>query len=227
MKSAIVLCSGGLDSVVTAHYVANKLKYNSIYFLFFNYGQRSLEQERKFSKICAETLHADWKEIRIDALSNFSESAINKKKDVPESDDLSTTVDESSYWYVPCRNLLFLSFAISFAESLFLEDTISRDIFVGFKNDGEETFPDASIEFVKHVNKVATCAKGDIKIIAPLLDKDKEDIINLGQKLEVSFEKTFSCYVGTKNHCGKCLACKLRRKGFYWANITDPTQYDS
>ena len=66
---------------------------------------------------------------------------------------------------------------------------------------------------------------GDFKVIAPLVKKDKEDIVNIGSKLKVDLSKTYSCYIGGKIHCGTCLACRLRKEGFYWANISDPTKY--
>ena len=55
---------------------------------------------------------------------------------------------------------------------------------------------------------------------------DKEDIIKLGIELGVKFEETYSCYVGAgEKHCGKCLACMLRKEGFYWAGVEDSTSY--
>ncbi|MBI2046536.1 7-cyano-7-deazaguanine synthase [Candidatus Pacearchaeota archaeon] len=67
------------------------------------------------------------------------------------------------------------------------------------------------------------------KIIAPLIKKDKEDIILLGQRLGVNFRNTFSCYAPKRKnaleHCGCCLACRLRQAGFYWAGVKDETEY--
>ena len=71
--------------------------------------------------------------------------------------------------------------------------------------------------------KVSTKLK--TRIIAPLIKKDKDEIVLLGNKLGVNFKDTYSCYNGSKEHCGYCLACKLRKAGFYWANIKDPTKY--
>ena len=67
--------------------------------------------------------------------------------------------------------------------------------------------------------------KQGFKIIAPLIKKDKEEVVLLGKKLGVKFKETFSCYVGKGKHCGVCLACRLRQEGFYWANVRDPTKY--
>lgn len=226
MKKAIVLCSGGLDSVVTAHYVKKKLDFSELTLLFFDYGQRSLAKEREMVAGCAKELDAEFLEIRLDPLRELSHSLITVEKEFNETKNLSDTKEESANWYVPCRNLVFLSFAISLAESRFLEDGFSREIFTGFKNDGKETFPDASPVFVADMNRVAQCAKGDVTISVPLIEKDKEDIVLLGKEFGVDFTRTFSCYVGKEKHCGKCLACKLRQQGFHWANVDDPSDYE-
>jgi len=71
--------------------------------------------------------------------------------------------------------------------------------------------------------KVSTKLK--TKIIAPLINKDKDEIVLLGKKLKINFDNTYSCFTGTTKHCGYCLACKLRKAGFYWSNVKDPTKY--
>ena len=105
------------------------------------------------------------------------------------------------------------------AESLYIKEKKIYNVFVGFKNEGKESYPDTTEDFVEEMNhliKISTNFKG--KIIVPLIKKDKEDIILLGKKLGIDFKDTHSCYVSNK-HCGKCLACMLRKEGFYWANI--------
>ena len=228
MKNAIVLCSGGLDSVVTAHYVKKVLRYNHVAILFFNYGQRSYKAEKKSALRCAEELNGSFRKIRLDELRKLSVSLINIKETARKikRNDLKDTKNESKKWYVPCRNLMFLSYALALIESNFIKDKRKRDIFVGFKNEGKENFPDTTKGFVNLMNRLSlktTENKG--RIIAPLIKKNKEDIILLGKKLGIDFKKTFSCYINEKVHCGVCLACRLRREGFYWANVTDPTRY--
>lgn len=219
MKSAIVLCSGGLDSVVTAHYVKKKLDYDKLVILFFDYRQRALKAERRCAKKCAGDLNCEFVEIELKWLGEISNSLINKAGDVKEvkKEELKDTKEESERYYVPCRNLIFLSYSLALAES-----KEKCDIFVGFKNEGKEHYPDTTPEFVRKMNLL--CGKG-VKIIAPLIKKDKEDIILSGKKLGVGFGDTFSCYIGPEKHCGVCLACKLRKQGFYWAGVKDETEY--
>ncbi|MDO8563634.1 MAG: 7-cyano-7-deazaguanine synthase [Nanoarchaeota archaeon] len=230
-KNAIILCSGGLDSVVTAHYVKNKLKYNSITILFFNYGQKALTEERKASKLCAKKIHAIFIEISLPELGNLSTSLINLPGKIVQiaKKDLKDTKQESKKWYVPCRNLIFLSYASALTDSEFIKNNIKSDIFIGFKCEGNDSYPDTTKEFIKKINScLSTSCSFSIKIKAPLIEKDKEDIIILGNNLNVDLEKTFSCY-SPKNakHCGICLSCALRKEAFYWANMEDKTLYSN
>jgi 7-cyano-7-deazaguanine synthase len=231
-KNAIILCSGGLDSVVTAHYVKNSLNYKKLVILFFNYGQRTLEQERKSARKCAQDLHGEFKEIKLEELNKISTSLINshKKSNKIKRKQLKNTKKEHLNWYVPCRNTIFLIYALAFAESELIKNKQKYDIFTGFKNEGKEAYPDTTQQFVNEMNNLERVSVGKkIKIIAPLIKKDKEDIIKLGIKLGVNLKETFSCYVGVNGdkikQCGTCLACMLRKEGFYWAGIKDMTKY--
>ena len=227
MKSAIVLCSGGLDSVVVAHQVRKKLKYIRLIVLFFNYGQKSLRKERVCSKKCAKDLRATFKEIRLVELGRLSTSLINKKGEANKvkRNELKDTRSEGLNWYVPFRNTVFLSYAFSLAESIYVRGKKKYDIFVGFKSEDQGGYPDTSLKFVKAMEKIGKFGHENFKIKAPMINKDKSEVVQLGNKLGVCFENTFSCYIGKKKHCGYCLACRLRQEGFYWANIKDSTKY--
>ncbi len=226
MKNAIILCSGGIDSVTASYYVKKKLKYNKIIILFFDYNQKSLIKERECSRNCSKELGAIFNEIKLDWLGRISTSLINKKGNIKklERRDLRDTKKESEKFYVPCRNTVFLVYALALAESLFIKEKKNYDIFIGFKDEGKESFPDATKEFVNEMDKLSRISTKGFRIYAPLIEKDKEDIILLGKKLRIDFRKTHSCYVSNKA-CGKCLACMLRKEGFYWSNLTDPTKY--
>lgn len=228
-KNAIILCSGGLDSVVTAYYVKKILKYNNLTILFFDYGQRTLKQEKNAAKICAKNLKAEFKEIHLEELNKISTSMINSNKRANKLNrkDLKNMQKEGQKWYVPCRNTIFLVYALAIAESKFIKSREKHDIFIGFKNEGKESFPDTTKEFLEEINNLQKVIMGkNIQIFAPLIKMDKEDIIQLGVKLGIKFEKTYSCYIGVeKEHCGECLACKLRQEGFYWAGVKDFTIY--
>ena len=230
MKNALVLCSGGLDSVVATYFIKNK--YKKLKLLFFDYGQRALKEERLCVKRIAERLNADFDEVKLHWLGDISTAMLNKEgefkatseKDLEKKEDLLT-------WWVPCRNSIFLINALAFAESEFLKNKEKYDIIIGLKNEGEAHFKDTTNGFIKKINNLVKDATndGDYEIIAPLIKLDKPEVIKLGEKLKVPFELTYSCYVEGKEltHCGKCLNCMLRKKGFYWAGVEDPTKYST
>lgn len=226
MKNAIILCSGGLDSVTAAFYVYNSMKYRNIVLFFCNYNQRAYLGEKAAVKFFARLLNAKFVECDIRWLDSVSTSMINSDKTPSKISSLKNTKKESINWYVPCRNLVFLSNALAYAEATYIKKKVRYDIITGFKNDGSETFSDTTSEFtdsISNISKSTTSVKS--KVIAPLIKMDKEDIVALGIKYRLPVEKTFSCYVGPKEHCGICLACRLRKEGFYWANIKDKTHY--
>lgn len=227
MGSGIVLCSGGIDSVVTAFHIKRRLNYKKLIVLFFDYGQRSLYAERKYSRNCARDINARFIEVKLNWLGKISGSLINKKGKFKKTSrkDLKDTKKTINDWYVPFRNTIFLSYALALAESEKARTGENLDIFTGFKNEGREAYPDTTKEYLAVFNTLQKEAGGSFRIIAPLIEKDKEDIILLGKELGVDFRKTFSCYTGGKEHCGVCLACRLRQEGFYWADIKDPTKY--
>lgn len=226
-KNAIILCSGGLDSSVATHYVKKKLKYEKMLVLFFDYGQRTLLAERKSAKKIAKKLKTKFKEIKLSELAEISNSLLNKKAKAKKvkRKELKNAEKESLKYYVPCRNTVFLVYALAFAESMQIKNKEKWDIFTGFKCEGKEAYPDTTKEFVNEMNKlkkVSTSVGG--KIIAPLIKLDKDEIVLLGEKLNVNFKDTHSCYISNM-HCGYCLACRLRQEAFYWANVKDPTKY--
>ncbi|MEI6731227.1 MAG: 7-cyano-7-deazaguanine synthase [archaeon] len=223
-KQAIILCSGGIDSTVTAHLVKKRMKYSKIAVLFFNYGQKSIKMERNCAKYVAKSIKSGFKEVSLPELHNLSTSLINipgKHKSISKS-NLKDTRNESKTWYVPSRNTLFLAYASALAEKGFIQYGIKSDIFVGFKCEGNDSYPDSTPSFVEKINSLfAKSLVYPVKVMAPLIKLDKEDIILLGKRLGVNFRKTFSCYIGKNKPCRSCLSCKLREAGFYWAGLED------
>jgi 7-cyano-7-deazaguanine synthase len=109
--------------------------------------------------------------------------------------------------YVPARNTIFLSFALSFAEAIG-----ARIIFIGANARDFSGYPDCRPLYFKKFNELvkrATKVRG-IKIEVPLLYKTKKEIATVGKRLGVPFGLTWSCYKGGKEPCGKCDACRLR-----------------
>lgn len=225
-QGAIILASGGLDSFVLGYYLKKVKKIKNIKLLFFDYGQKCIKEELYCVKQLAKQLKARLKIIDVKWLGDISTSLINKNN--------KTGKDEVINWYVPCRNSIFLLSALAHAESLFLSGKEKNNIFIGIKHEGELTFNDTKPEFVKSINELVKNAvqKGEYEIIAPFIDKDKEDIIEFAKKIKVPLQYTYSCYIGTGKsrdgipiHCGKCAGCLGRKKGFKFSSVEDPTLY--
>ncbi|MBN2401083.1 MAG: 7-cyano-7-deazaguanine synthase QueC [Spirochaetes bacterium] len=227
-KIAVVLLSGGIDSATTAAYA--KKQGFEIYAITFSYGQRHSTEICFAEKLCVFFKIFNHIIIKIparifssSALSTESESPVPKKRDIS-----SVGNKEIPSTYVPGRNILFLSYALSFAESIG-----SRDIFIGANAVDYSGYPDCRPEFLKSFEEMANIGtkagvtSDGFKIHAPLLDLKKSDIIKLGLSLGIDYSLTQSCYDPESGgvSCGECDSCQIRKKGFIEAGVTDPTVY--
>ena len=125
--------------------------------------------------------------------------------------------------YVPARNIIFLSFALSYAEAIG-----AGDIIIGAHSQDYSGYPDCRPEFYRSFSGVIstgtkTGVEGKaLKVQTPLIRMNKAQIIRLGARLGVPFGSTWSCYSGGKIPCGVCDSCRFRAKGFKEAGIKDP-----
>ncbi len=220
---AVVLLSGGLDSS-TALAIAIKNGY-SVFPITFRYGQRhsrELESAINISKYYG----LDLKIIDI-SLDRIGGSALTGGYEVPERKDLSDLENGIPVTYVPARNTIFLSIALSYAESIGAEK-----IFIGINAIDYSGYPDCRPEYVEEFNRLSRLATKvgvegkPIEVIAPLLHMTKAEIIKKGKELGVPYELTWSCYRGGEKACGKCDSCLLRLKGFMEAGLYDPLEYE-
>ena len=203
VKKAVVLLSGGLDSTTTLYY-AKKRGYKC-FALVFDYGQRH-KRELRSAVVVAKRANVPYQIIKI-SLPWKGSSLLDKKMKVPIRKSLKGIPST----YVPARNTIFLSFALSYAEAIG-----ANAIFIGANAIDFSGYPDCRAEFYKAFQKVVekgTKAK-KIKIITPLIKMTKAEIIKLGLQLNAPLELTWSCYKGGKKPCGVCDSCRLRQKGF-------------
>lgn len=221
MKCVIIL-SGGLDSVVLLHYLAKVKGYNEIYALTYNYGQR-LIREIDCAKAQAEILSV--KEHKIVDLSFFKQIASNSALTnlniaVPTARE--AVGDAQSMSYVPNRNMMMLSIAAAYAESVG-----ASEVFYGAQGaDTHSGYWDAAPDFLKAINDVLILnRKNKIEIKAPFVEYDKSSIVELGIQLEVDFRLTHTCYNGTEVACGTCVSDANRIQAFINAGYIDPIPY--
>ncbi len=218
---AVVLLSGGLDSA-TVLAIAREQGYEC-HALSFDYGQRHRVELLAAAEI-ARSLHAEHHLTLIVDLTQIGGSALTDSKiDVPE-----TPVAGIPVTYVPARNIIFLSFALAYAETV-----KACDIFIGVNVLDYSGYPDCRPEFIESFTRMAnlgtrTGAEGDdIRIHTPLITMNKAQIIVTGTALGVDYAQTISCYQADDQGraCGRCDSCRFRKKGFEQAGIADPTRY--
>jgi len=220
-KKAIVLLSGGLDSI-TVLALAKQQGYDC-YALSFEYGQRHNAELKAATQIAKNYQVTEHKIIQI-GLGAIGGSALTDSHiEVPHTAQTGIPVT-----YVPARNTLFLAFALAWAEVLH-----AHDIFIGVNAVDYSGYPDCRPEFIKSFQNLANLAtkagvEGEHFIIhTPLINLSKADIIKTGIELGVDYSRTVSCYsADTEGRaCGECDACRLRKIGFQQANISDCTKY--
>lgn len=212
-KKAVILLSGGVDSV-TALYWAKSKGYE-ITALIFDYNQKHKKELDCAKKICSLN---KIKYLLIKTEFPWAESSLTDRKiKVPYNRKMND--GEIPVTYVSGRNIIFLSYAFSLAESFRAED-----VFIGAHVQDYSGYPDCRPEFLKYFQKAANSGmkNGRIKVKAPLISKSKKEIVKLGIKLGVPFQYTWSCYEGGASLCGKCDSCRFREIAFQELGLTDP-----
>jgi len=224
MEKAVILLSGGLDSA-TCMGVAKEQNFE-LYPISFNYHQRhdiELNSAKKIAKFYNVKKHL----IIETNMEEIGGSALTDKNiSVPEG-VLNHDENDVPITYVPARNLIFLSYALAYAETI-----NSKHIFIGVNAIDYSGYPDCRPEFIEKfqsLTNVATKATAaehkNIKIETPLQNLSKKEIILLAKKLNVPIEFTHSCYAGYEKACGVCESCKIRLSAFKEAGIEDPIEY--
>jgi 7-cyano-7-deazaguanine synthase len=219
-RSAIVLLSGGLDSMVCAG-LAREAGF-SVVALTVDYGQRH-RVELESARTIAERMVDRHIVLPLD-LRAFGGSALTSDLAVPK-DGVGEGIPVT---YVPARNTIFLSLALGLGEA-----NGARDIYIGVNALDYSGYPDCRPEFIEEFQRLANLAtkagvEGDpFTVHAPLLHLTKADIAREAQRLGLDAALSHSCYdpLPDGTHCGQCDACRLRAKGFAEAGVADPTSY--
>ena len=218
MKTAVV-CSGGLDSVTLAYKVAKE--YTLTRLISFDYDQRH-KKELEFAKRHAENLGVPHHIIDISEVGKaLTGSALTDDVDVPDGhyaeESMKVTI-------VPNRNAIMLTIAYGIASS-------NKDEAVATAVHGGDHFiyPDCRPDFIDKFEDMQNAALegvSKIKLFTPFVEKTKAEIVEIGAKLSVPFQDTWSCYKGGKAHCGCCGTCVERREAFDISGINDLTEYE-
>ena len=218
MKKAISVLSGGLDCTVATSVFDDDYEIHAI---TFDYGQKAAEQEIRASKEICKKMSWSHEVIGLPWLSKISTSSLNTGEDIPELleedlDDQDKSGESASNVWVPARNTVFTSIALSYAESIGAEIII-----VGWNGEEGATFPDNSKEYLKEFNNLIEVGSPDkIRIEAPAIDLNKEEIVELGIEVGAPIELSYSCYKGEEKPCGVCESCMRRKRAFKKLNLT-------
>lgn len=220
-KKVLVLFSGGLDST-TALAIAQSKGYK-ITALTINYKQRHDYEITASKNIIAS--YSDISHIIFDIdLTRIGGSALTDSSiNVPSEESSGIPIT-----YVPARNTIFLSIAASYAEKLKISE-----IYIGVNAIDYSGYPDCRPDFIASFEKMINLGTksgsegSSFKIITPLINMTKAEIIKTGLNLGVDYSDTVSCYSlsSSGKACGNCDSCKFRKKGFMDACVDDPTIY--
>ena len=228
-QNAVVLLSGGLDSVTCLYWA--KANYANVTAVSFNYGQRHNSELNAAKKIAA-TAQVNHRIIDIDLAQLGGSALTDASLVVPDAKqtDFSDNQHNDSIpiTYVPARNTIFLSYALA------LDCVTSANaIVIGVNAVDYSGYPDCRPEYIEAFEKMANLATkagmmgNHLHIATPLLHLSKAEIIKLGVSLGVDYALTVSCYRADSEGraCGHCDSCYLRQQGFLQAEIDDPTIY--
>lgn len=232
-QNAVVLLSGGLDSVTCLYWA--KANFANVTAVSFNYGQRH-NSELDAAKRIAATAQVEHRIINIDLAQLGGSALTDQSIAVPDAKDtdFSHARDDQQInekipvTYVPARNTIFLSYALAVAEV-----TQAKAIVIGVNAVDYSGYPDCRPEYIEAFETMANLATKagvtghHLSIATPLLHLSKAAIIKLGVSLGVDYSQTVSCYRADSEGraCGQCDSCYLRQQGFLQAEIADPTIY--
>ena len=220
----VVLVSGGLDSAVVLG--AARRDGFACHALSFDYGQRHRHELSAAERVSAHLGALEHRTVAVD-LRAIGGSALTASIDVPK-DRVDSAGHGIPVTYVPARNLIFLSIATAYAETVG-----ALDLYIGVNAVDYSGYPDCRRPFIDAFERAAELgtragSEGSrFRVRTPLVDLSKAAIIRLGRELGVDFALTHSCYDpdASGSACGHCDSCLLRARGFEEAGVPDPTRY--
>ncbi|HAM34297.1 MAG TPA: 7-cyano-7-deazaguanine synthase QueC [Elusimicrobia bacterium] len=219
-RKAVVLLSGGLDSA-TALYWAKSQGYE-VTALTVRYGQRHV-REIAAARAISRRAGVSRMEVSLSLPWLKSSSLVDRKQELPAQAPGRIGKGPIPTTYVPGRNTVFLSLAVSLADA-----QGARAVVIGSNCQDYSGYPDCRPDFTRAFGTVARLgtrrgAQGrPICVLAPLERLDKKGIVRLAARLHVPLELTWSCYRGGLRPCGRCDSCLLRARGFKAAGRADP-----
>jgi 7-cyano-7-deazaguanine synthase len=221
---AVILLSGGLDSS-TVLYQAKEDGWEC-YALSFDYQQRHRQELEAAAQIALSAGVAAHQVVQFDLRAWGGSALTDLAIDLPTERSLQEMSASIPVTYVPARNTIFLSFALAYAEAI-----EARRVYIGVNALDYSGYPDCRPDYIQAMQEVFRLGtkqgrEGEpIAIVTPLIDLKKTAIVELGNRLGVPWEKTWSCYAGEDLACGVCDSCQLRLAAFAELGLKDPLPY--
>ena len=213
IKKAVILLSGGLDSVVSLELL--RKDYGTMLALTFDYGQKAVQPEISASQAICEYYNISHKVITLEWLKEITHTSLVSESSVPT--DIKDYKESMKAVWVPNRNGLFLNIAACFADSEGYDDII-----IGANKEEAETFSDNTAEFINRVNsefEFSTLKKP--RVVAPLINYTKNDIVEKALENKIPLELVKSCYLGGDKNCGECESCKRLKNALLYNAAED------
>lgn len=216
MKKALIILSGGMDSVTLLH----EYKENIAMAVTFDYGSNHNQREIPLAKLHCERLGIKHIVIPLDFMHQYFKSSLLQGADaIPEGhyadENMKSTV-------VPFRNGIMLAIACGLAESNGL-----TEVMIANHAGDHAIYPDCRATFISSMSEAMAYGTYEhIKVVAPYTGITKGQIAEHGKELGLNYAETWSCYKGGEKHCGKCGTCVERKEALEYAGIEDPTEYE-
>lgn len=221
MSRAVVIISGGMDSVTLAHLL--HAEGHALHCVSFDYGQRH-RKELAYAQRCAQRLGAAYDQIDLSALGALlgGSALTDRQIDVPDghyaAPNMAVTV-------VPNRNAIMLTIAYGIAVA-----ERAETVAIGIHAGDHFIYPDCRPQFAQAFDAMQRAAveglgHPDLHLHTPFIALAKHDIAAIGARVGVDFRETWSCYKGGPLHCGTCGTCVERKEAFHLAGLADPTEY--
>jgi 7-cyano-7-deazaguanine synthase len=221
---AVILLSGGLDSSTVLYQAA--VDGCECYAISFDYQQRHRKELQSAKAIAQKVGVIQHQVVKFD-LRQWGGSALTDDAiDLPSDRSVDEMSQNIPVTYVPARNTIFLSFALAYAETIAAER-----VYIGVNALDYSGYPDCRPDYIQAMQEVFCLGTKQgregqpTKIVAPLINLKKTEIIQLGNELGVPWELTWSCYAGGDFACGICDSCLLRLAAFAELGLQDPVAY--
>lgn len=226
-RKALVLNSGGADSSTCVSIAVNDLSYDDVRTVSVYYGQKHSKELECAQKI-ADYYCLKHYELDLSLILKFSDCSLLKDSTQPipdksYSEQIAENGEGKVSTYVPFRNGLMLSAVAALAQSIFPDDEV--DIFIGAHADDAagRAYADCSEEFTSVMNAAILIGTyNKVRVVAPLVNMNKAEVIATGLKLGTPYKNTWSCYKGGDEPCHVCGTCIDRENAFKANGTIDP-----